>query len=85
MSWISAWLHRPLTLVDSWFMWGVIGGVLMVVELAYHGVPGIAIYGWAIPLVFGLISGEDTWLVMTVLALLLSWSARDLVRLLSAL
>jgi hypothetical protein len=66
-------------------MWGVIGGLLIVVELAYHGVPGIALYGWMIPLFFGLISSEDTWLVMAVLGVLLSWSLRDLVPFLSAL
>ena len=47
-------------------MGGVIGGLLMVAEFAYHGVPGLAIYGWLFPLVLGLISNRDNWMVVTI-------------------
>jgi hypothetical protein len=83
MSRISGWLHRPLTLVDSWFMWGVIGGVLMVAQLAQQGVPGVGLYGWLIPLAFGLLTTEDTWIVMLILGMLIPWLALDLLPLLS--
>ena len=77
MSRLALRLHRPITVVDSWFMWGVIGGVLTVAQLAYQGVPGIALYGWMIPLFYGLILTEDNWHVITVVGMLVPYLIRD--------
>ena len=77
MSRLAVWLYRPLTLVDSWFMWGVILGVLTVAQLAYQGVPGIALYGWLIPLFYGLVLSEDNWAVITVVGMVMPYLIRD--------
>jgi hypothetical protein len=37
--------------------------------LLWFGVPGVAIYCWMIPIVFGLAHTEDTWHFVTVIAL----------------
>jgi hypothetical protein len=57
----------------------------MVIALANQSVPGVGLYGWLIPLSFGLLTTEDNWMVMAILGSLIPWFARDLFPLLSFL
>ena len=65
-----SWPHRRISAgIDKWFAWGVVAGVFVVVQLASFGVPGLMVYGWAIPLLFGFLYSEDTWHLISVLSI----------------